>query len=66
MRGNAAYGVGGSRGRAFVRLAGAAGADESVTDSAARIAAWLGVFGVGLGVLGAVPGGCSVWLALPR
>jgi hypothetical protein len=32
MRGNAAYGVGGSRGKAFVRLVGAAGADESALE----------------------------------
>jgi hypothetical protein len=38
----------------------------AVTDSAARIAAWLGVFGVGLGAVGAVLGGCSIWLTLPR
>jgi hypothetical protein len=36
------------------------------TGANTRIAAWLGVLGVGLGAVGAVLGGCSVWLALPR
>jgi hypothetical protein len=38
----------------------------NVSDSAGRIAAWLGVWAVGLGAVGVALGAWAVWLALPN